>query len=308
MEPSDPALRELKDWITGPLVQQWDDAARFLAEEVGNRTWALIELSTAENVRERTWADAIILDLISEGGAITTHRIPCVVAPEDPEATPEGEIRRGLREAVAMLPAGGEVLVDLCLPRPWLDAGMEDWEVVYVGGDYESMTDYKPRLRWSLHRNDPMLRRRLTHRGRAIDRSLDPYAIPPEITGDRMRFQEWLRDRNEERTVHPYFTGISPLDGAHDPLGLLLREGYGFAVWFPPPTASPEAIAAACAQAARFGDGAGQSQERLDDLPGSLAAKFRKHRPVIVWSDPDGREGFPLPAPRGDGMLRGGGV
>ena len=36
--------------------------------------------------------------------------------------------------------------------------------------------------------------------------------------------------------------------------------------------------------------------ERRNDLPHVLAAKLKEHRPIIIWSDPDGRAGFPLPA------------
>lgn len=292
----DPGLRGLADWLTGPLTQQREDAAEYLAEVSGGRTWALIEL-VAEESTGRSRPTGVVVDLIPERGEPGTRRVPCDTSPE---LTAEEAAKRALREAVAALP-DGDVLVDLCLPRHWLDAGVERWDVVQVGGRYESLSrHYGPRLRWALHRHDPRLRGRLLKRFKAVDWSAEPEAIPPSVTSDPERLQDWLDDRDAEGTsLPPYLAAAQSAGGDHDPLGTLLWEGYGFAVWF-----GPDAEPATCASAASLADGM-TAPERRDELPAVLARKLRAHRPVIVWNDPEGRADFKLPNPRG-GTLRGG--
>jgi hypothetical protein len=294
----DPGLSLLADWLTGPLMQQREDAARYLAAEVGGRTWALLEL-VGEDTAERTRPAGIVLDLISERGEIDTRHVPCDLIAG--AATPEECVKHALREVVSMLPEG-EVLIDLCLPRQWLDADMEHWDVVQVGGRHESISrHYSPRLRWAMHRHDHKLRMRLEKRCRAVDWSAEPEAIPVTVTSDSAALAGWLESRDREEARHPpYFAAIVPSGTDHDPLGTLLWEGYGFAVWFGAQTAQP-----ACAHAARVAVGM-KVPERRNDLPQALAARLRELLPVIIWSDPEGRSGFPMPSSRGGGTRRGG--
>lgn len=297
----DPGLQGLVGWLTGPLVQQQEeDIADYLRTKVGGQSWALIEL-VAEDTSQRTRPAGITVDLVPERGPVVTHRIPITarLGATDPD---EG-VRDALREAVSMLPENG-VLIDLCLPRHWLDAGVEHWDVVQVGDRYESISrHYNPRLRWAMHRHDRKLRARLEKRFTAVDWSAAPEQIPPGVMGDSMSLQDWLDDRDQEGTRHPpYITGVSSAGEGHDPLGTLLWEGYGLAVWFG--TAAKEDV---CTRAASVAVGIG-AQERRHDLPEILAARLRKHGPTIIWSDPEGRAGFRLPNARGGGTLRGGGT
>ena len=297
----DPGLGTFADWLTGPLMQQREDAIQYLADEVGGRTWALIELIT-EDATERTRPTGIVLDLISERGEIDTRHIPCGPIPGAIKAaTPEECVKHTLRDVVRMLPEG-EVLIDLCLPRQWLNADMEHWDVVQVGGRHESISrHYSPRLRWAMHRHDQRLRARLEKRCRAVDWSAKPEAIPVAVTADPVALAGWLDSRDQEEARHPpYFAAIVPSQTDHDPLGTLLWEGYGFAVWFGAQAAEP-----ACAHAARVAVGM-KAPERRNDLPQALAEKLRALRPVIIWSDPEGRSGFLMPPPRGGGTRRGG--
>jgi hypothetical protein len=300
---SDPDLRGLADWLTGPLMQQLEDAESYFTEDVGSRAWALIELSAPEDLLERGRPEAIVVHVIPERGQGTTCRIPCGT---EPGAVSEEEVLHALREAVDLLPVDGEVLVDLCLPRRWLDAGIEHWQVVDIGGIYASLSEYySPRLRWAMHRNDPRLRALLEKRWKAIDWSAEPVVIPPEATADAASFQDWLAKWDEDGLRHPpYFAGTSASGDRHDPLGTLLLKGYGFAVWFTASGATPEAADDA-ARAAATGVGVREVQARMNELPGRLATEFRKQHPVIVWSDPEGREGFRMPVARG-GTRRGG--
>jgi hypothetical protein len=294
-----PGLRCLIDWLTGPLVQQQeDDVADYLRTKVGGQSWALIELAADESP-QRTRPTGITIDLIPERGPVLTHRVPVTA---DPKATDPSEgVLNALREAVSMLPEDG-VFIDLCTPRHWLDAGVEHWDLVQVGDRYESMTrHYSPRLRWAMHRHDRKLRTRLEKRFSAVDWSAAPEQIPSGVTSDPVSLQDWLDDRDQEGIRHPpYITGVSPAGEGHDPLGTLLWEGYGLAVWFN--TAAKEDL---CGRAASVAEGM-KAPERRHDLPEILAARLRKHRPAIIWSDPEGRAGFRLPSSRGGGTLRGG--
>jgi hypothetical protein len=295
------SLRRLIDWLTGPVVRQHEeDVADYLRTQVGGRSWALIELD-AEESSLRTRPTGIIIDLISEGGSVVTHRVPVTAGPEATD--PEEGVLKALREAVGMLPED-RVVIDLCVPRHWLDAGLEHWDVVQVANRYESMTqNYSPRLRWAMHRHDRKLRARLEKRLSAVDWSAAPDQIPSWVTGDAGSLQDWLDDRDQEGIRNrPYITGISPVGEGHDPLGILLWEGYGLAVWF-----SATAKEDVCARAASISAGM-KALERRHDLPETLAARLKRHRPVIIWSDPEGRAGFPLPDSRGGGTLRGGGT
>jgi hypothetical protein len=292
----DPGLRGLMDWLTGPLTQQREDVEDYLAEVRDGRTWALIEL-VAEESAERTRPTGVVVDLIPERGMPHTSRIPCDTAQD---VTAEESVKRALRQAIARLPHG-DVLVDLCLPRHWLDAGVERWDVVQVGGRYESMSrHYGPRLRWAMHRHEIKLRDRQVKRFKAVDWAAEPEAIPQSVTSDPEQLRDWL-DRRDVKGIRlpPYLSAVQPASGEHDPLGTLLWEGYGLAVWF-----GPDAEAAACASAARLAEGVA-APERLDELPAVLAAELRAYRPVIIWNDPEGRADFKLPDPRGGGTLRG---
>jgi hypothetical protein len=297
--PGGPGLQCVVDWLTGPLVQQQEeDVADYLRTKVGGQSWALIELA-AEESSQRTRPAGITIDLIPERGPVVTQRVP--VTGSLGEAGPEEGVLSALREAVSMLPEDG-VFIDLCLPRHWLEAGVEHWDVVQVGNRYESMTrHYSPRLRWAMQRHDRKLRTRLEKRFSAVDWSAAPEQIPSWVTGDPVSLQGWLDDRDQGGIRHPpYIAGVSSADEGHDPLGTLLWEGYGLAVWFS--TAAQDDV---CARAASIGARM-KAPERRHDLPEVLAAKLRNHRPAIIWSDPEGRAGFRLPGSRGGGTLRGG--
>jgi hypothetical protein len=211
-------------------------------------------------------------------------------------------VEDALRDAVNWLPEG-DVYVDLCLPRHWLDAGVEHWNVVDVGGVYESLSpDYQPRLRWAMHRNNEVLRERLRKRFQSVDWLADPEDIPGEMAADEAGFAGWLTGRDLPGTKYPpYLTGGTPQTGGHDPLAALLRKGYGCMAWFGKETA--DAVRHDAVRAA-----VGLSwQGRRDNLPEVLAATLAAHRPAIIWSDPDGRADFPMPPPRPAGSLRRGG-
>lgn len=295
---SAPGAMPVIDWLTDRRMQQQEDLTDYLDSKVGGRSWALIELK-AEDASQRTRPSAITVYLVGETGRFSTDCIQVTSSPQ--ETDPTDGVREALRKAISGLPEDG-VFIDLCLPRHWLGAGLEYWDVVPVGDQYESISQhYSPRLRWAMHRHDRYLRRRLEERFKAVDWLARPVSIPSSITGDQLSLQNWLDRRDLAGLRHPpYLTGASNADGADDPLGTLLRQGYGLAVWFGAVEADD-----ICAQAANVARRMGAA-ERRNDLPDKLATKLRKHKPAIIWSDPEGRAGFPLPSSRGGGTLRGG--
>jgi hypothetical protein len=210
-----------------------------------------------------------------------------------------------LRSAVAWLPAG-DVFVDLCLPRPWLDAGVVEALPVVDFGELlepESLSEsgnYEPRLRWALPRNLPKLMDRLMDRFAGTDWQADPADIPPDVIADKKRLQDWLKEleyaRQDGQPYPPFFTGGASGVQGHDPLGELLKQGYGFAVWF-----GADADATTVLEAGRnlrdsLAEMADQPESvRRDHIARLLSRKLRRLQPTIIWSDPIGREGFPMP-------------
>ena len=188
--------------------------------------------------------------------------------------------------------------VDLCLPRNWLEPGVEHWNVVEVGGVYESMSqNYKPRLRWAMHRNHLHLRDRLRNGSKAWTGQLIAEDIPRELACDEAGFAGWLTGRDRPGTKHPpYFTGSSP--GA----GNMTRS-------------VPCSGKATAARVVQQGDGGRHPAGRLAAAAGRQAgaqgrparradSQLAAYRPAIIWSDPDGRVDFPMPPPRRGGSLR----
>jgi hypothetical protein len=293
-----PHLHGLAEWLAEVPGLQYDDAADYLERKVGGRTWALIELKVdlkALDADERAWPDRVVVDLVPEHGPGRTLNVRCRAASRD-------GLLSALRDAVRKLP-DGEVCVDLVLPRRWLDEGVEHWDAVQAGDQYESISQHlEPRLRWAMHRHDRWLRDRLRKRFARIDWSASPEAIPRASTDDPGQFSAWLGWRDHDRATHPpYLVGSSsPGARGHDPLGALLRYGYGLIVWF-----NGDAADQARLDAVRLAEGLPRLACR-HELPRTLAERLKPHRPLIIWSDPDGRGGFPLPAPRRAGTLRGG--
>jgi hypothetical protein len=286
----DPHLRDLAALVTGPLGQQQDDAMQYLAS-MRRRTWALIEL-VAPDFATRDWPTVVIVDSVSDRGDTESRAFECA-------SRSRAGMEEALRDAVNWLPEG-DVHIDLCLPRHWLDAGLEHWPVVDAGGQYESLNpDYKPRLRWAMHRNHPILRDRLRKRFEGVDWLADAENVPAEVSSEEAKLADWLAGRDQPGTKYPPFlTGGAPRAGDHDPLGTLLRKGYGCITWFSAETAVniwQDALRAAAGLSGR---------ERRDDLPELLAVALRPHRPAIIWSDPNGRADFPMPPPRPAGSLR----
>jgi hypothetical protein len=293
----DPELADLTNWLTSTLGLQLEDAQIYLATNVRSRSWALIELAPETDGRE--WPHRIVVDVVHENGDWDSANFVC-------EPPSEATLVAALQRAVASLPPG-DVLVDLCLPRPWLDAGVIEHLPVVDFGEWlepESLSEsgnYEPRLRWALPRNLPKLMDRLMERFAGTDWQADPATIPADVIADKKRLQEWLKEldyaKQDGQPYPPFFTGSASGDQSHDPLGALLKQGYGFSVWFgADATALLEAEAARADLRVSMAATADQpAYARRDHIPRLLSRRLRQLRPTIIWSDPTGREGFPLP-------------
>lgn len=287
----DPELQDVARFLTGILGHQREDAASYLAKRVRRRSWALIEVDDPETGAPE-WPAGIIVDVVHEQGDPESQRFPC-------EPPSRSGLEQALRDAVNWLP-DGDVYVDLCLPRRWLDVGIEHWDVVEVADWCEPMSrHFEPRLRWTMHRRYPKLRDRLQERFDRVDWLADPEDIPVDATSATAEFTAWLKARDLPGVKFPpCFTGEGTADENHDPLGAMLKEGYGFVAWF-----RAGATDQVRQQAVRIAAGM-SAPARLDELPDRLAAEWEAIRPAIIWSNPEGREDFEAPPPRLAGTRR----
>ena len=304
MELSELDLIALKSWITRHLGHEPPEIENYLSR-IRRRTWVLIEFVSWELSAEmpapgkRELPTAILIQRVSDSGEVRWKRQNLQ------KLTSERDVERELRDLIdSWLPRGDSVIVDLFLPRDWLDAGVEHWKLIKVDGIYQSLhRKHDARVRWAKHRNDPDLAELLRTRFKCMDWTDDPGDIPAEITGDPAKLQQWLEDRDpgifEDTQDPPYYIGSSHGAVGHDPLRSLLREGYGFIAWF-----TGEATEAIRTQAARVADGLRLPLDRKDRLPRRLTASLREHRLVVIWSDPDGRRGFDMPQPMLNGPQR----
>ncbi|GGT58380.1 hypothetical protein GCM10010271_72350 [Streptomyces kurssanovii] len=286
----------LDAWLTDILGHLREDARRYLLNEVRRRTWALMELVGCSSTAAAgpPWPRGVVVDLVDPLGNVTTRNFPC-------RERSELGLKNALRRATTTFLPGRAVAVDLVVPREWLDVGLEHWDVVDVGGAWDPMTrDLRPRMRWSGFKHD-RLRERLETRLRKADWHGAPAVVPEAVAGDRTSTAAWLDDASAGPGQSPYLVSCPPPRGG-DPLDVLLTEGCGFIVWFT--THHEETnLQAACVQS----NGEETSWERRSSLPRQLAERLDKQRTTVIWNDPQGRDGFPMPLARRSGSLRSGG-
>jgi hypothetical protein len=137
-----------------PMLTGDDTAVPSVAVQLTTAAFLGEGTGFSREVHERYANDPIWLDwrnsllaqaLISSGSnSAESQRFECAAASR-------AGVEEALRQAVDWLPEG-DVYVDLCLPRNWLEAGVEHGDVVEMGGQYESLArNFQPRLRWSMH-------------------------------------------------------------------------------------------------------------------------------------------------------------
>jgi hypothetical protein len=286
-------LGEIKSWLRKYLGIPASDSQKYL-DGIRQRYWALIEFETRELSAEipdpaaRDMPTAIIVYTVSDAGEVRTKRIDGV----DCQPASEADVAELLRDLLNCWLPDGDFIADLFLPRDWFDARVEHWDLLDVAGSVESLSKkHDPHLRWVKHRRDSELASRLKARFVKMRWMESPEDIPPEVTSNLARLRAWLDDRNKPETQDPpYFIGSSHGARDHDPLAELLLEGYGFITWF-----TAEATSRLREDAAGVATEFQSPWERKDGLPRGLAARLRRHEPIVIWSDPDKREDFDMP-------------
>ena len=290
----DPGIGDLVNWLFEKFGHQRADAKKYLRASARRKTWALIELHADDtDPGVRAWPDKLVLDLVpGDDSDAETSNVDCA-------ATSDDGVRQALREMVTSLP-GDVTFVDLLLSRRWLEAGVENWNVIDlgVGGACQTMgqQQLEPRLRWAMYSSSSWAYRSLERQFGRVNWAADPEEIPAAALGDRELLSAWIRHRDQDGMRHPpFFAGRTR--AGDDPLVGMLAAGHGLIAWLAGDDAWPDVIAAARAT---------QVKDRRDDLPRTLVARLAARCPVIIWNDPDGRDDFVLPAYRRGGAMQGG--
>ena len=190
------------DWLAEKFGHQRADAKKYLLANAKRRTWALIELRADDtDPSVRAWPDKIILDLVPEHGSPETSNLSCA-------ATSDDGVRQALRDTVASLPRD-VAFVDLLLSRRWLEAGVENWDVIDlgVGGACQTMAQQhlEPRLRWAMYSYSSWAYRSLERQFGRVNWSADPEEIPTAALGDKEQLSAWIEDRDQDGMRHPPF-------------------------------------------------------------------------------------------------------
>lgn len=249
-------------WI-GSAGHQLADAQAHYRRRQDDSAWLVIDLGDEPRHGAAAWPTMVTWTFLAKDDEVTGEPVRC-------EPTADG-LRKALTEILRVVPPARPLLVDLAVPRGLMDAGIERWPVLDVDGCLEPLsTECRPRLRWSRRRRDPRLHNRL------LDRI--------EQASWRGDARHWLR--NDPRRA--CFLGGRDVRSREDLLRVLLREGCGFAIWFP--SGLPDSAVRQIAVAVRKVPVTARRSVLPDQLP-----DFEEGRPAIIWDDPQGRGAFRLP-------------
>src|ERR1022692_689328 len=249
-------------WIGSP-GPQGAGAQRHYSERRDKPAWLLIDLGDEPRTGDVPWPTTVTWTRLTRDDLMVGEPIRCDATADD--------LRRALSDVLRLAPPARPLLVDLAVPRALMDVGIEHWPILKIDGKAEPLSaDCHPRLRWSRRRRDPWLHNRLLDRVAQGSWEGNP--------------KQWLR--LDPR--HACFLGGHDEQSRTDPLRVLLRDGYGFVIWFPAGLADPmvRQIARAVRKVPTLARG--------DTLPVHLPP-FSENHPAIIWDDPRGRAEFRLP-------------
>jgi hypothetical protein len=273
----------LADWIreTGHQVA---DAEAFLAQRTAREVWLLVDLGDEPLPgRDHPWPRLLTAQLCPKGWERDDAPLPVT---EQEICAREEDLVPALRRLLSRLDLPGSGLfVDIAAPRMLLDGGVEHLDVMPVDEDaYEPFTaGYRPRMRWSKRRTSRQSFERLRARTACAVWRNDVVHLAPEHCSDREAVRVWLRRHTSQVLLG------SPGPGGFDPLRTMLTDGHGFVVWFP---GGVDEQALGDVRAAQSGT---PIAARKTALPDALSSSLRC-RHVVIWDDPDGREGIRMPA------------
>ncbi|PRX17359.1 hypothetical protein CLV67_116135 [Actinoplanes italicus] len=196
----------------------------------------------------------------------------------------ENAMRQAIRELLERMPMHRPLRVDIAAPASLLAGGIDQWLVHEVDGELEPIgAECQVRMRWSQRLHEPRLQRRVTERAR--DEPWDDR--PPVATATELSAADsgagWLGKRKERA----FLVGGDPTGSGSGALRAALRIGFGFVFWYDRyitpdlRAATMRAIRPVPPQARRTA---------LPELP-----EITSLVPTVIWDDPDGRDGYPLP-------------
>jgi hypothetical protein len=249
-------------WI-GSAGHQLADAQAHYRRRQDDSAWLVIDLGDEPRHGAAAWPTMVTWTFLATDDELAGEPMRC-------EPTADG-LRKALAEILRIVPPARPLLVDLVVPRGLMDEGVEHWPVLDVDGCLEPLSaKCCPRLRWSRRRRDPRLHNRLLDR---IDQA--------SWRGDA---RHWVQ--NDPRFA--CFLGGRDTQSSEDLLRVLLREGCGFAIWFP--SGLPTSAVRQIARAVRKVPVPARRHALPDQLP-----EFSEGLPAVIWDDPQGRGAFRLP-------------
>lgn len=254
----------LASWVESTGHQVADARAHY-AQRLDDPAWLILDLGDEPKPGTPPWPDLVTWMVLTGDDVIPGTPVPC-------QQSADG-LRRALARVMRQVQAlaAGRLFVDLAVPRALMDEGIEHWPVIDVDEVPEPLSAWhSPRLRWARRYRDARLYYRLL---------------------DRTTRASWHGEAHEWMTGDPRracYLGGRDAQVAADPLRALLREGGGFAIWFPRGLRS-----AALEEIGTVVRGLPEMLRR-NVLPDYLP-RFEGSLPAIIWDDPRGRGGFRLP-------------
>jgi hypothetical protein len=274
---SSPDHPELSSWLAA-LGHAPGDATTHLRKRCKRAHWMIVDLGDESRTGELQWPSRISAVLVDADNRLSSDSETCAPSRQG--------LAEGLRKLFGRVPSGQKLLVDLAAPRALLDQDIEHWPLVHLyDDDYDALSDhFQPRFRWSMRRRNERLHDLLEERTSEVEWVEPPATVPAEVVDDERRLKMWLREH-----PHPPYLLDGPANGATaDPLRVMLKQGYGFVVWY------PAGMGAASVQHATRAARKLPPLARRHALPAEFSDQT-EDRTVIIWDDPHGREGFALP-------------
>jgi hypothetical protein len=279
-------MAELCQWVDS-REHSSAEAQRYLASCMRRKTWLVIDLGDEPLVAGAPlWPGRQLTARLYQTGDATRME-PVKFGPVTCDR--ENDFEASLEILLCNL-GSLRVFVDILAPRPLLDWDIRKLKILPRGGagPGRMTSQHRVRMRWSQRWSDESTFRRLRQMANEVAdwKNPSPY-LPSTHSNNRDSVREWL-DEHEE---HPVLVAASG-DSDFDILWEILQDGRGFVVWFPEGADQEEIITVL----ETYSEIPWISRRNaLPDELGNLPEDRKiKSRHVIIWDDPNGREGISL--------------
>jgi hypothetical protein len=193
-------------------------------------------------------------------------------------------MRRAVRDLLARMPMESPLRVDIAAPADLLVGDIDRWLEREVDGELEPIgAECQVRKRWSQRLHEPFLRRRVISRVR--DESWDD--TPPVATAAELSAADSGASWLDKRKGRAFMVGGDPAGAESVALRATLRAGFCFLLWYDR-YVTPDLRAA--------------TMRTIDEIPPRARREALPELeelatlgPAIIWDDPDGRAGYPMP-------------